>query len=357
MPIVPLNPNHRPGRAAARLIVVGVLSVLLVGQPVASAMGAGGRVEGEPSSAELDQQQARVAQLRADQERQAAAVDDAQGALRAAALLAGQALEDYSTTVRALQARQLVEQQTQATLEQAQAAADASRRELGRWARQAYQGGNGLGGNATLNALLLANGAQDFGANLVALQRIGRDRGLALVEVQRTQGLANAAADVAATASEGAASAAIEASTARAAADRAVNVQRRLLGVAETSLAQTKTDATAAARQADDLRAANALAQAQRAGSGANRDNRVTGPVGSCTGAGRAQFPSGAVLGGGVVDESPIYALLTNSRLNPIDFLCSTNQFHEASQHLTSHAKSSPSSCPSPTHPPTYPNT
>ena len=26
-----------------------------------------------------------------------------------------------------------------------------------------------------------------------------------------------------------------------------------------------------------------------------------------------------ALLGGGVVDESPIYALLTNSRLNPID--------------------------------------
>ena len=27
-----------------------------------------------------------------------------------------------------------------------------------------------------------------------------------------------------------------------------------------------------------------------------------------------AFFPSGALLGGGVVDESPIYALLTNSR-------------------------------------------
>jgi hypothetical protein len=64
-----------------------------------------------------------------------------------------------------------------------------------------------------------------------------------------------------------------------------------------------------------------------------------------------------ALLGGGVVDASPRYALLANSRLNPIDFLCSRDQFHEASQHLTSHAKSSPSSCPSPTHPPTYPNT
>ena len=34
-----------------------------------------------------------------------------------------------------------------------------------------------------------------------------------------------------------------------------------------------------------------------------------------------SQIPhSGAVLGGGVVDESPIYALLANPRLNPIDF-------------------------------------
>jgi hypothetical protein len=40
------------------------------------------------------------------------------------------------------------------------------------------------------------------------------------------------------------------------------------------------------------------------------------------------------LLGGDDVDETPIYALRTNSRLNPIDFLCSTNQFHEASQHL-----------------------
>jgi hypothetical protein len=36
----------------------------------------------------------------------------------------------------------------------------------------------------------------------------------------------------------------------------------------------------------------------------------------------RADSPlSDALLGGGVVDESPIYALLANSRLNPIDFL------------------------------------
>ena len=36
--------------------------------------------------------------------------------------------------------------------------------------------------------------------------------------------------------------------------------------------------------------------------------------------AAREARPLHALLGGGVVDESPIYALLTNSRLNPIDF-------------------------------------
>ncbi len=36
--------------------------------------------------------------------------------------------------------------------------------------------------------------------------------------------------------------------------------------------------------------------------------------------AAREARPLNALLGGGVVDESPIYALLTNSRWNPIDF-------------------------------------
>ena len=48
---------------------------------------------------------------------------------------------------------------------------------------------------------------------------------------------------------------------------------------------------------------------------------------------------------------------ITFLTIESILFLCSTKQFHEASQHLTSRAKSSPFSCPSPTHPPIYPNT
>ena len=63
------------------------------------------------------------------------------------------------------------------------------------------------------------------------------------------------------------------------------------------------------------------------------------------------------VFGGGIVDESPIYALLANSGFNPIDLLYASDQFHQASLRLTSHVRSSPSSCPSPIHPPTYPNT
>jgi D-alanyl-D-alanine carboxypeptidase len=295
VPTVLLNPDRRRGLAAARALVVVALCALLLTQPVAAAMAAGGRIEREPSSTELAQQQNRVTQLRADEQRKAAAVDDAQGAMRASALLAGQALDDYSTAVRALQARQLLEQSTQDTLTRAQSAVDSSRRELGRWARQAYQGGTGIGADPTLNTLLLADGVQDVATNLVVLKRIGRDRGMALVDVRQDQARADAASDRAATASQEAATAAIKATSARDAADQAVDVQRRMLGIAETALAQTRTDVTAAARRAADLRAASALAQARAAGSAANRDNRVTGQVGSCTGGGVEQYSNGAI--------------------------------------------------------------
>ncbi len=63
-----------------------------------------------------------------------------------------------------------------------------------------------------------------------------------------------------------------------------------------------------------------------------------------------------AMLGDEGGDDSPFDALLLNSRVNPIDDFCASEQFHEDSQHLTSHAKFSPSSCPSLTHPLAYPN-
>jgi LAS superfamily LD-carboxypeptidase LdcB len=254
-----------------------------------------GRVELEPTAADLAQQKAQLAQLRAQEKTQSLAVDDAQGALRASAALAGQALEEYATAARTLHDRQLVEQAAETTMEQAHAVADTHRRELGKWARQAYQGGTGLASDATLNMIFQARDSDDLGTDLVVLRHVGRSRSRALVAVQNAEKAASAATDRAADASQAAADAAIAAADARDTADQALDGQRRLLGIAETALAQTRTDTTAVQQQL----AAAALAQARRAdavsNSGANKDNRVTGAVGSCTGGAVEQYPNGQI--------------------------------------------------------------
>jgi hypothetical protein len=256
-------------------------------------------VEREPTAAELAQQQARVSQLKLAETRQAANLNNVQGALDASAALAGQALEGYSVAVRALQSRQLTEQITQDALTQAQQTVDDRHRDLGQWARQAYQGGTGLASNATLNMFFQAQNADDVATDLVVLRRVGRDRGLAMDAVEQAQKHANTDADAAANASQDAADAAIKASSTRDAADQAVNTQRQRLGLAESALSQTQTDSTAAVRKQADLQAASALAQARRAdasaSSAASNGNRVTGPVGSCIGGAVEQYPNGAI--------------------------------------------------------------
>jgi hypothetical protein len=263
------------------------------GAPRSAAASGTGRTEQEPSSAELQEQQARVAQLRAEAERQAAGVDDAQTALQGAAVLAGQALESYATAVRALQTQQQRERRQQVVLSQAQDAVDSSQRELGRWARQAYSHGPGLGGNATLAVLLSSDSAQDIGTNLTALRRVGRDRGQALERLRSTQQQADVAADEAAAASADAAAAAITASTAKETSEQAVDTQRRLLGLAESSLAQSNDDVSDAVAREAGLRAA--LLARQSGGSGSGKDNRVTGAVGSCTGEAVEQYANGQI--------------------------------------------------------------
>ncbi len=260
-----------------------------------------GLSEQEPTSAELQAQRAQLVRLRAEAERRAGRVDDAEQALQGAAVLAGQSLEDYATAVRALQSRQQLETQHQEALTQAQQSVDDSRRELGRWARRAYTRGSGLGGSATLGTLLLAGSSENVSTNLTTLRRIGRHRARALTGMEVARRRADLAAEAAAGASEAAAAAAVKATAAKQASEEAVNVQRRLLGLAESSLAQSADAVSDATAREAGLRAA-LLAQVQPAplGSGANRDNRVTGQVGACTGAAVEQYPNGQI---------PIFAL------------------------------------------------
>jgi hypothetical protein len=252
-----------------------------------------GQPEREPTSADLEQQRARVAQLRAEAERRAAGVDDAEDALHGASVLAGQALEEYAAAVRSLHTQQRLERQHQDALTHAQGRVETSRRDLGRWARQAYSRGSGLGGNATVTTLLSADTAEDVGTNLTVLRRIGRDRSRALEQVRTAERQADLAAGAAAAASAAAAEAAIDAEAAKTASEAAVNRQRQLLGRAESSLQQTTDEVSDAEARAAGLRAA--LLARTAAGPGVTKDNRVTGEVGSCTGAAVEQYPNGQI--------------------------------------------------------------
>jgi cell division protein FtsB len=275
--------------------VLGVLSVLLAVLPVTGAAADNGRLEQEPSAAELEAQQAQLARLRADEKVQAANVDDAQQALRASAALAGQALEDYSVAVRGLQARQLTERNAESTLVVAQQTLDSSRRDLGRWARQAYQGGTGLAASPTLNWMFRAESSDDVATDLAVLRRVGDDRGRSVAAVQVAAGQADVASSTAADASQVAATAAIKATDTKNAADRAVADQRRQLGIAESSLTATKNESAAIiARQAAAARA-QALREGSGAASGGNTGNQVTGQVGSCAGGDVSQYPNGQI--------------------------------------------------------------
>jgi hypothetical protein len=283
-------------QVVSALLLVGLVSGgFVVGPAQASVAGTG---EQEPSSAELDQQNAQLARLRAEAEQRAGGVDDAQQALQGAAVLAGQALEEYVSAVRALQSRQQVERERQGALTRAQQEVDESRRELGRWARAAYASGSGFGGSATVTTLLLADDAhdaEDMVSDLSALRRVGRDRGRVLTGMEGARRRADAAADEAALASEAAVGAAVAAASAKRASEQAVNTQRRLLGVAESSLAQSTDAISDATARAQALRAALLERRlAARSGPG-GRDNRVTGQVGTCTGATVEQYPNGQI--------------------------------------------------------------
>jgi LAS superfamily LD-carboxypeptidase LdcB/cell division protein FtsB len=287
--------NVRSPRAAARLLVLGGLSVLLAVLPVTGAAADNGRLEQEPSAAELAAQQAQLAQLRADEKVQAANVDDAQQAVRASAALAGQALEDYSVAVRGLQARQLTERDAESTLVVAQQTLDSSRRDLGRWARQAYQGGTGLAASPTLNWMFRAENSDDVATDVAVLRRVGDDRGRSVAAVRVAVGRADVASSSAADASQVAATAAIQATDTKNSADRAVADQRRLLGIAESTLTATKNESAAVVQRQADQQAAAARAQALREGAGAKTGNQVTGQVGSCVGGDVSQYPNGQI--------------------------------------------------------------
>jgi hypothetical protein len=258
------------------------------------------RLEREPTAEELARQQATVDRLKAQVQEKAAGVDGQRAALLAAAQLAGQALEQSATAVRALQQAQAREQATQRALAVATAAVERDRRAVGQWVRAAYQGGTPLSQNVMITTLLSARSGDDpisVDANLAVLRRIGRERERELAAVEGSRRRADAATDVAANASERAAAAAVTAARARDEAAQAVDEQRAVLAGAQDDLAAARDDVDAATRRRADLQA-RAWAGPTATGSGAGQDNRVTGPVGTCRGGDSVeQYPNGEIPG------------------------------------------------------------
>lgn len=284
------------------LAVLGLLVGPLCGtaQPAPATASHSRPAEQEPAPGDVEAQHAQVLRLRAEAQRQAARVDDAQQALRGAAVLAGLALEEYAVAVRALHDLQQSQAQRQRILASAQQQVEAARRNLGQWARHAYRGGTGLAGHPTVTTVLTASRDGDLGTNREVLRRIGRRQGRELADLEQARRRADAAAAAAATASEAAAAGAVRASAARDASQRAVATQRRLLAIAETSLADADREVRDAQERENGLRAARlARAQAQAQARGLRQTgaggNRVTGQVGQCAGGAVEQYPNGRI--------------------------------------------------------------
>jgi hypothetical protein len=223
-------------------------------------------------------------------------VQDQRRALHNAAQEAGLALEKYTASVRQLAALQAKEKKQQDLLARARQSVDENRGDLGRWAREAYQGGGLLGTHATLNALLRADDGADVGTTLNVLRRIGIERAHALDAVERARRKQAAETDAAASASQQAADAAVNATNARKTADAALARQRTALGRAQRALSGTRSELSRAKQRQIAMQAAQLLAGASSYASGASKDNRVTGKVGSCSGGDNIQqYPNGQI--------------------------------------------------------------
>jgi D-alanyl-D-alanine carboxypeptidase len=250
-------------------------------------------IEQQPTAAEVSQQRERVRALAQQERERAGAVSGRQAALRSAASASGLALEAFSASMRSLAVAQDEEHHQQELLAAAEQVVQDNRDELGRWARQAYQGGGPLSTHVTLTALLQADSGADVSTTLKVLNGIGATRNRVLETVEAAQHQQAAATEAAADASQGAEQAAVKAASARQAADEALAAQRVALGRAEAALDDTRTELTRAQQRRTELQAAALLGTSSVGRAGGNR---VTGQVGSCTGGDDVeQYPNGRI--------------------------------------------------------------
>ncbi|GAA3613018.1 hypothetical protein GCM10022223_31480 [Kineosporia mesophila] len=274
-----------------------VLAVLVPGTaaaaPSASGPTSSGGAEREPTPAELAAQAQKVTTLRELAQARAGSVKSARQASAAAALLAGQALEAYTTARRALEIAQEQEDRLDDELRIATTQARAAGERVGFWARQSYQSGSGLNASPMLNTLLGTNGggqdADGFTTTLYTLRRIGESRAADLSAGRRARARAEKAAADATRATGTALAAARTADEARTTADNAVARQQRILDDAQAALGSSRGRVRTAEKKERQLRAA---LQSERSPDPAA--NVVTGVTGSCT-ADVTGYPNGEI--------------------------------------------------------------
>ena len=266
---------------------------------VAPGSGTGTGQETEPTAGDLMLQQDALHTLDLRIASARDAVTRAQAELERAAMVAGRAIEVYSSAIKALQAAQLEDQRQQDLLTQAQASLTGSQHLLGRWVRQAYRDGTDVGGDLGLVSLLGAGSTDDLGTTRQFLRRVGDARSRTVTEVEQALAVQASAAGRAQAAAEAAAAAALEADAAKSAADAAVQQQRDTLARLEQALAQSTADAAAQRAQLSiaraDFEAALRLSAPPAGRSASSGDNTVTGTVGACAGGAVQNYSNGRI--------------------------------------------------------------
>ncbi len=244
------------------------------------------------SSGSLFPAPSRLSELHDTEREQSGAVKAARKELTASSRAAAAALEAYSQAVRAQQLAQVEQDGRRKALRAAEETLAVQRAALGRWARQAYRAGNSLASNPTL-ATVLGEQAADVtqARRWLAMAGSGSDR--MVTELEAAQAVRAAAVDAAERAADASHRAVLAAGQAKQARDAAVTAQRATLARLQDKLQTTRDAVAEAEHQAQLLAQARAYAAAHV--TIAAGDNRVTGPVGSCTGGDMQLYPNGQI--------------------------------------------------------------
>ena len=280
-------------RAVAAAAACG--AVLALGSPAAASGGG----EDQPTTEQMAAGLARAAALHAGVRRQAATVAQARQALVAAAADSALALESYSSAARLRDETALEQNRQEEALSRAAAAVADQQAGLGRWARQAYVDGGGLGSSPTVLTLLSGGRTDDIDTTRTWMERVGRSRSALVVDVQQALQQQQRATERAEQVAALAQAAAARADAARAARDAVLQAQRDQLASVESLLAGAMGAADQADAQAAAMAQAWTLHGSDSSGgvnaAGGPGGNRVTGAVGDCTGGQPELYPNGRI--------------------------------------------------------------